>query len=112
MALLDARSRRLADRGRPIHPAGARPLQKVLRGITISLCERQIRLGVESGVLVLAGYEARVACGGDHGGVVGGEGAAGKKYAEVVASGFGFEGGAQFAVGGDSAGYEDGAHII
>ena len=50
--------------------------------------------------------------GGDHGGVVGGEGAAGEIDFDAAAAGFGFEGDAEFAIGGDAAGNQDGARIV
>jgi hypothetical protein len=48
-------------------------------------------------------------CGGDHGGVVGGEGERGEGDGQVAAIGFGLEASAEFAVGGYSAGDDDAA---
>ena len=50
--------------------------------------------------------------GGDHGGIVGGEGAAGEIDIDAAAAGLGFEGDAEFAIGGDAAGDEDAAHVV
>ena len=48
----------------------------------------------------------------DHGGVVGGKGAAGEIDIDAAAAGLGFEAGAEFAIGGDAAGNEDGARVV
>ena len=45
--------------------------------------------------------------GGDHGGIVGGEGKGGEGYREAAAVGFGLEAAAEFRVGGDSAGDDE-----
>ena len=45
--------------------------------------------------------------GGDHGGVVGGEGERRKGDGQAATVGFGLEAAAKFAVGGDSAGDDD-----
>ncbi len=50
--------------------------------------------------------------GGDHGGVVGGEGEGGEGYGEAAAGGFGLEAAAELGVGGYSAGDEDAAGSV
>ena len=75
----------------------------------LGLNQGEIGDGVEGGVLEFAGGEEAVAGGGDHGGVVGGEGAAGEEGFDVEFFCFAFEGGAKFGVGRNSTGDEDGA---
>src|SRR5271155_3382149 len=76
------------------------------------LREGQIGLGVEARVLVLAGEETRVSRGGDHCRVIRRERAAREINFDAAALSFGFECGAQFAIGGHAARDEYSAHRL
>ena len=71
--------------------------------------QRQRRVGGEAGGGEFSSQEARPGSGGDHGGIVGGEGESGEGYMDGPAVGFGGEALAELAVGGYAAGDEDAA---
>ena len=67
----------------------------------------QSGIGFERSAGEEAGAETWMGGGGDHGGVVGGEGAAGEKYFEARGGGTFLKCGAEFGVSGDPARHKD-----
>src|SRR6202042_3041226 len=72
-----------------------------------ALRQFQARIGIESSVGEVVGAELVVGGGGNHGGVVCGEGAAGEEYFEAGGLGGVLKGGAELGVCGYATGDQD-----